>query len=215
MQERVEVVYISDEKFIKITSISIYSLLSNRENYNIKVWLIDNGISSEGKQNLKKLSEEFGQEIVFVSAINLKKSFFIPETVCSNISVYHKLLLASTIDSDKIIYIDGDTIVLTSLYDIWSMDMTDKYIAGVKDTTGLIERAEAGIGKDELYINSGVMLCNLKQWREDRLEKKYIKYMNEHTGKYIFRDQRVINAVCKNKIIQIVYYISRVYFIMI
>ncbi|MCM1126507.1 MAG: glycosyltransferase family 8 protein [Lachnospiraceae bacterium] len=203
MTEKIEVIYICDEKFVKLTAISIYSLLYNNKSNNIKIWLIANGIKKESKGSIIELVHKFHKEIAVVDAIDLKERFIIPKTIYSNLSVYNNLFLASMINAEKAIYIDGDTIILRSLSEMWEVDIKDKYVAGVKDTIGIIERAEAGIGRDELYINTGVMLCNLNLWREDQLEKKYIDYINGHTGKYIFRSQRIINAVCKNKMIQI------------
>lgn len=198
----IQIVYISDENYIALTGISIYSLLKNKKE-DICIWLIDNGISRSSKEKLNEMISRFNEEINFVEAIDISEKFRIPKTIYSNISVYNNLFLASMLDLKKVIYIDGDTLILSSLKKLWDENIENYYIAGVRDTIGIVERAEAGIRKDELYINSGVMCCNLDLWRNNNIENRFIDYINNNPGEFVFRSQRVINGVCKEKILEI------------
>ena len=62
-------------------------------------------------------------------------------------------------------------------------------------------RLVVGLKYNDRYINSGVILINLKKWREDNLEKKFIDFINKYNGDVPCADQGTINGVCKNKIL--------------
>lgn len=199
-EQPINVVYITDNNTVDIMSLSMYSLLYNHANISIKISVIACAISEDRRTRLMDIADKFKADVhLYESSPKLNKMRF-PNTKENNCCAYNTLFLASLVDEDKVIYIDCDTIIDGSLEELWKTDIGEKYIAGVMDTTGVIERREAGIIGNDLYINSGVMLCNLKLWRINGLERSFTEYMNDHVGTYIFRNQRVMNAVCKGRI---------------
>ena len=91
-------------------------------------------------------------------------------------------------DIDKAIYLDSDLIVLDDIQKLWDYDI--EYIAGVQD--GLPKRQANKNGLKHLYINSGVMVMNLKNLRK----LNYIERIEQtQTGKYNLSllDQDIIN----------------------
>ncbi|MBN2161944.1 MAG: glycosyltransferase family 8 protein [Pontiellaceae bacterium] len=83
------------------------------------------------------------------------------------VAAYYRLILPDLCpDDERIIYLDCDIVVRSSLAPLWMMDM-DESIAGVADT-GFDHRgrlAEAGVDLADPYINSGVTVWNLKKMR--------------------------------------------------
>ncbi|MFY7944385.1 MAG: glycosyltransferase family 8 protein, partial [Crocinitomicaceae bacterium] len=53
--------------------------------------------------------------------------------------------------------------------------------------------------RDSLYFNSGVMLINLRKWREENIESKFLEFINEKPEKIKYWDQDVLNFCLKNK----------------
>lgn len=96
---------------------------------------------------------------------------------------------------DKIIYLDCDLIVLDDIAELWEYE--PKYIAGVKD--GLFKRQARKNRLKHAYINSGVMILNLKNLRKlnylERIE-------NTQNGCYNLSllDQDIINIAFENEI---------------
>lgn len=89
---------------------------------------------------------------------------------------------------DKLLYIDIDVVVTGDLYDIYSLDLTDKDVGMVIDEVG-----SHWLGKR--YCNSGVVLMNLKRLRENKhfeiVREKVIK------NKYFMPDQTALNRGLK------------------
>lgn len=60
-------------------------------------------------------------------------------------------------------------------------------------------KMELGFKLEEDYINSGFLLINLKKWRQDNVEEKFIQFMVENQNKFYQHDQGVLNEVFKNQ----------------
>ena len=89
---------------------------------------------------------------------------------------------------DKVISLDVDTIVCDSLLPVWDCDMTGKWMAAVPEHKGNW-KPFGGI-----YLNIGVALYNLKQMREDGIERKLVEMLR--TRKMYFPDQDTLNYYC-------------------
>ncbi len=57
-----------------------------------------------------------------------------------------------------------------------------------------------GLGEDDPYYNSGVLLTDLKQWREQEVQKKLLDFWKSKGGKLFASDQDVINGTLKGQI---------------
>lgn len=98
-------------------------------------------------------------------------------------------------DLDKAIYLDSDLIVLDDIKKLWEYE--PEYIAGVPDP--MYKRQARKNNLKHLYINSGVMVLNLKNLRK----LDYLKAIeNTQNGGYNLSllDQDIINIAFGDKI---------------
>jgi len=94
---------------------------------------------------------------------------------------------------DKILWLDADTIVLKPLDELWNIDISRTFVAGVMDipAIGFHELGEIQINK---YINTGVLLMNLKMMRQYNISDKIIKLLKG--PRMLYPDQDAINVTC-------------------
>ena len=85
------------------------------------------------------------------------------------------------------VWFDCDTIVDADISELFEMDMTGRYFAGVQE-----------FRKGE-YINTGVLVMNLEEIRRDGIDDKLISLLNRK--KLELPDQDAINQVAKGKIL--------------
>lgn len=101
---------------------------------------------------------------------------------------------------DKVIYLDIDIIVYKSLDSMWNLDISDYYLAGVEDLNirhpSNMQNYLAGLNYGD-YINSGVLLMNLKKMREDNITKKITLLFSSLKMKFL--DQDALNLICAKK----------------
>lgn len=96
---------------------------------------------------------------------------------------------------DKILYLDLDMEITGSLRELWDMDMSGFALAGVVDT-GVLKYKLPYINDLSKYMNAGVLLMNLKFFREHELTEKLDELL--HKWSMTFRDQDALNIVCEN-----------------
>jgi lipopolysaccharide biosynthesis glycosyltransferase len=98
-------------------------------------------------------------------------------------------------DVDRVLYLDSDIVVVGKVAPLWSADL-DGALLGAVDIPGsergvinLAMRAEDG------YFNSGVLLIDLKQWRETRALETVLDYVEAYPERMMRDvDQEALNA---------------------
>ena len=119
---------------------------------------------------------------------------------CPHISIamYYRYSLAELLPNlDKVIYLDSDLNVLTSLKALFNTDIADSYFGGVEDIFVQKNTERLGINK---YCNSGVILINLKKWRDENIQEKLYKFTIENKDRLVYPDQDVLNTVLQEGI---------------
>lgn len=200
------VVFNSDERFASVFATSVVSLFeSNRDADAITVYLIENGVSEESKVKFMKIAEEYNRQIIILPMPDLEKlagvKIVIPKY--NRMATYGRLFIASCLPGniDKVIYADCDTIFVDSIAGLWEIDITDYQLGMVNDAQSGGHRKILGIPAEGIYYNSGIMLVNLKRWRKEGLEKRFVDYIRSRGGYVPIPDQGVLNAVCDGSIL--------------
>ncbi len=64
---------------------------------------------------------------------------------------------------------------------------------------------EAGLSADQGYYNAGIILLNLKAWREQRVQERILDYYYINGGSFPTDDQSVINAIVSKQTLTLDY----------
>lgn len=197
---RLDVVYATDENYAMYTGVSICSLLINNKNIGeLVIHIIDNNVTSESKKKLTKLADEFNRRIVFHNSKkmfdNLASKITMKNT--QTITAYACCFMAYLFDSslDKVLYMDGDSLVCGSLSGLCDIDMSDYYVCGVQDIAAPIVREKIGFKQDDYYINSGFLYMSLENIRNANLYSDIIKFIEDVIPTSMHNDQDVVNGI--------------------
>ena len=203
-QKYVNVVYITDDRYAIPTYVSMKSLKENKaDDVYYYVHVICDKVRTRFKLQMMNLeSDDFSIRFVekdnMLARFNIKKVNSIPVTAC------WKFFLGSIFPGmDKILYIDGDTLVLKDMYDLYSTNLGDKYAGVVKDFKVCRKYATKFfkdiVKKNDGYFNSGMMLLNLKKMRDENIGDILIQY--RLNGINYFADQDALNACFGGKVL--------------
>ncbi len=191
------IVYSSSDSYAPIAGVSLYSLLlNNKDSDEINIFIIDNSISSKNKEKFIKMCADFGRTPAFIPIADIEKLAGTSIDIGRwNISTFGRLFEASLLPKsvEKVIHVDCDTMIMSSLEPLWNMDMTAKTVAGALECIGDSYKKEVGLSVNDTYINVGNIMLNLKKIREDNTEDKFKEYIREHS-QLSFVDQAVLNA---------------------
>ena len=176
----ISIVYVINNKHFNSFLISLVSILKNSEFENLNFIILYDDITLFDLQKINELKDirAFGLQTINISNSSFKylptnKDFLI------HILIYNLYRLYNI---DKIIYLHSKTIVRKSLIPLLEINMDNKLVAGVEDISFSKDKSKQLTLKDKLYINDGVLLFNLKEWRTLKIyniTKFYIKNNNK------------------------------------
>ena len=195
----INVFYSGDKNYFKQIFLSTLSMaMHTKESLNIYIMTLDCktkkgeyfAITSEQIAFLEKTIKEYNvdSKITLVRMDDLYEKNMANN--CNKNSVYTPYallrLLSHHLDMlpEKIIYLDTDTMVYNDINELYSIDLEDAEYGAVQDYVG-----HHFFGKN--YINTGVLLLNLKRIRETGLFDKCIDYVA--TKRRFMPDQDAIN----------------------
>ena len=193
------IVYSSSDLYSELASVSIVSILENSNDANeINIYVIDKSISEKHKQEMQEMVERYGRTLYFLPDIDVEA---IADTKIEvfkwHISTFSRLFLLHVLpeDMEKVIYVDCDMIIRHSLVPLWNKDMEGAWVMGADDCRGARYRDDIGIPRDSIYTNNGLMVIDLKAWRENKIEERFIAFIKKYNGNITYVDQGVLNGV--------------------
>ena len=203
--DKIPIIMSSDNKVFFTVATAITSMLENANKntfYDIYVLCTDT-VTNESKNKLSELKKQYDK--FSLSFIDMKDTFKdIPKThkYVNYVSAFKFLIPSLFPQFDKVLYLDTDVIVRTDLTELYSTDIKDNYVAGCLCLVNHITcrdsiSKETGIESMDYYINAGVILMNLKEIRQNKIDKQCIDMIGSFKGSV---DQHIMNKVCYGKI---------------
>ncbi len=197
------IVYTTDDNFIKQVTTSLVSLYENNKT-EVNVYMLLKNVSESNKQILNQTAEAYNQVISLIDLKNIDEYFGQSiNTGGWNDIVLSRLFLDKILPNEveRVIYIDGDTIVRGALLELWNVDLKDNILGAVVEPVISSKRKEIlGLDSKSSYYNAGVLLIDLKQWKAKDAGNRIINYYAEHGYKLFANDQDAINGELKNEI---------------
>lgn len=198
-RESMDILYSSSDSYAFLTGISILSLLDNNKNCDkIHIYIMDNHISSENKDKLVEVVNNYGRQVSFVPMPDMKELTGQEiDTRRWNISTFGRLYMASALPETvhKVLNIDCDTIIMDSIEPLWNTDMRGKVFGGMLECINDRYRRNVGKSIGDYYMNGGIVFLNLDEVRAGDYEKKFTDYITKYGSSLAYLDQDVLNGV--------------------
>ena len=196
--------YTVDNNFVPQLAANICSVVSNHSGIqDITFHVFSNGITEDNQHLLQEVVAKYNQNLAFYDISNFKDALgFDCDTSGWNEIVLARLLMAHFLPNEieRVIYLDGDTIVLGDIALLWNQDLKGCVVGMVPEPTVGPSRLNDLDLNGCLYHNAGVLLVDLKQWRSTCCEDQLLDYCERRSGRLFANDQDALNAVLKDKI---------------
>lgn len=207
--DEIPVFFSTDDNYIPFLDVALASMIENAsKEYKYRIIVLNTGLDPENIAKIK-LRERAGFAIDFIDmSEDLKeiKARF-KNVYHFSIVTYYRLFIASLFpDCDKIVYLDCDLVVLGDVSELYHTDLGDTIFAAapeqfVRNTPEFRVYAEKALGVDpDGYVNAGVLVLSLEQFRRNEIEKKFIKLITEYDFDLLDPDQAYLNYLCDGKI---------------
>ena len=186
---KISIAYAPDDKYVNQTVVSMKSALEHNDQ--VEFIIMYSKLSAESMQKLGAVGGS-------LRLIKMDESQFADLTLSKWVTVqaWFRIKLPDLCkDLDKVLYLDCDTLIRGNLDELFSLDLTDKYLAGVKDVWGVSKYVKRLGMKSGVYVNSGMLLFNCDYCRKEHFFDKVVDFAKNNAKIIEFCDQDSINKV--------------------
>ena len=186
-----------DNNYVMPASVAITSILENKKS-DICIFLLylENNLSEDSKNKLKGITAIYSTQIEFVELSEDKLKGF--PVLRHGLSAYLRMFAPQILpDIDKLLYLDCDLLVEKPLDDLYNVDIERYDMAAVMDLNEVtVPEFLKSIGCNSgHYVNTGVLLMNLKKLRTRDIIGDTVSYLNLYKDLIKFSDQDILNGI--------------------
>ena len=181
------IVLAGDRNYTTQLETTIKSILYH--NRDVKIYILNQDIMPDWFRKPRKIARMLGSEVIDIKLP--EQTVFQNWTKQDHISsiAYARYFIPDYIPEAKVLYLDSDLIVNTSLEKLFSIDLENKLLAAVKDTDGIT-------------FNTGVLLLDNQKCRQEKLKERLIEQsivtireVEEGRFEHFNGDQTIFNQV--------------------
>ena len=195
------IAYHCSDQYAQMLGVSITSLFdNNRDIDNLHVYIISENMGEENRKRLDDLATAYHREITILPMPDINRQYSLGlKKVKSKwmFSSYSRLFLYDILPSsiDRVLFLDSDTLVLSSLDDLWNLEFGQKCFASVIDCLNPKYKRLFSIPAQVPYCNSRIILQNLEAIRKIDAATRIREYIESNNGYIFYMEQTVFNAV--------------------
>lgn len=214
------VVCAADDRYSMPLAVVARSALDNLDyDYSMHLFVIDGGITDANKAKIEKSLDINRCKVAFVpkptAQLKLLEDAFqdlrgkatveTKHILSTSAAAYYRLFIPELLPKhlDRAIYLDCDLVVKSSLKQLWETDFQSNCILAVQDIWSPqiscpnteVPYQELGIPANAKYFNSGVLVIDLRKWRDEAIGSKAIDHLIRYGGCPRTHDQGLLNAV--------------------
>ncbi|SDD32818.1 Lipopolysaccharide biosynthesis protein, LPS:glycosyltransferase [Terribacillus halophilus] len=200
MKKKMHIVSSTDDNYAQHLGMTLGSLLENTSNpEDMVISIIDGGISQQKKQLLKETAAAYGTPLHFLDVDLDAYGGAIASRHISK-AAYYRISIPEMMDPaiERTLYVDCDMLILDDVKKLFDADMNGNIIAAVGDYGEHHRLEKMGITKKDRYFNSGLLLIDMKAWRDNDITEKVLTFINENPDKLAWHDQDALNAILWN-----------------
>ncbi|MCT9080449.1 glycosyltransferase family 8 protein [Streptomyces fulvoviolaceus] len=166
----------------------------------LRLIVLHEQLSPSGQDTVHRLADSLGLSVE-LRRLPARASVGFPVSGWISSAVYLRLAVPHTIDVPRALYLDSDVLVLRSLRPLLQHELHGAALAAVRDPQNpVLERgialpgwSQLGIDGAREYFNSGVMLLDLPNCREQGLFERARRFLHTHREHVRFWDQCALN----------------------
>ncbi|MBE5681136.1 glycosyltransferase family 8 protein [Pantoea agglomerans] len=183
--------------------ITLFSLLSHHPDTAFHAHVFSDSLCEEDVEKLRSLAK--GHRLAITLHIfNRAWVDQLPAVGRYPKSIHYRFLIPETVASysDRVIYIDADTLVVGDYSPLFTLDITDYTLAACNDTPRARHNQCARLRlKHHHYFNSGFMLINIPRWLERQTTARITDVLVTRGAEFGFPDQDALNIVLEDEVL--------------
>lgn len=209
MKNEIPIFFAADNNYLPILDVALRSLIDNAsKDFNYVINVINTGLDQKRCNVIKQLeNENFTINFCDISSSVDKIKQKLKNIYHFSISTWYRLFIQSLFPQyDKALYLDCDLIVLGDISKLYNQDIGNNllgaarcHIVSENDIFSQYAESFCGVSRKN-YLQAGVLVMNLAEFRRVNLEDKFIYLLNKYDFDVIDPDQGYLNAMCNGRV---------------
>jgi len=202
MKKSLNVFFAISKPYFQHFAVAATSLLENNKDLDVKIFIIHDGLAiNDFDELLQYFKHKYNTDIALVDVGNIDFSKF-KTTGYYPKYTYFRLFLADLAPEniDSALFLDADLVVAGSIKELAEIDTAKHLISAVSEASvdDNVQRLNEIGFPAKSYFNAGVILVNLKAWREQKLSDQFIAIAGKYMDKLDWVDQDILNIYFAN-----------------
>lgn len=192
-----------NDSYLTPTGVMLVSMFENNKSRKFHVHVFSGDLNEKSIRALEDVAKRYNAEYTFYPLDDSKFQNLAFSDRLSSVT-YYRDVIPETINPDveKILYLDGDMIVVGDISPLWNTNL-DNYILAAVDDLNAIKSKEFDrlkIPQKYGYFNSGTWLINRREWVKNntsykifsytRANKEILKYLDQDAENVILHERR-------------------------
>lgn len=183
--------------FLQHAAVCLTSLLANNQDYFFDVVVIGRATESLDEDKFRRSVARFSNYSLLFRQFTPPADQVLPLIPQSHytIDTYTRLWAGDFFPAEvnRVLYLDADIVVVGSIGPLWCTDLGGALL-GTVDIPGAEQGVRLlGMRPEDGYFNAGVLLIDLKQWRETHAKDAVLDYITANPERVMY-DQDALNA---------------------
>ena len=208
-QKLIPIFFATDDNYIPFLEVALRSLIENASpNHDYKIHILNTGLKPENMAVISKLeNENFNIEFNDISNCidPIKKQ--LKNVYHFSLVMYYRLFIEKLFpEYQKVIYLDCDIVVLGDISKLFGVNLNGNLVGAIQEqvinsneTFKSYALNAVGVAPEK-YFNSGILLMNLKKFRENSICEKFMYLIDTYNFDVVDPDQAYLNVLCKDKV---------------
>ncbi|MBQ9648977.1 MAG: glycosyltransferase family 8 protein [Prevotella sp.] len=201
-----DIVICINKQYLMPAGVMLCSLFENNKEENIHIHAVLGEGGDQCVGPLEEMVARYHQDICFYQLNDSRLDAFpvglyFQEPFITK-EAYFRLFVMDVLPQEllKVLYLDVDMVICGSIRELWDADISDVAVGAVPDCfyNDVHETNRLGYEVGLGIFNSGVLLINLKYWREHDVMKDFAAYATEAKDHLKYHDQDVLNYVFRH-----------------
>ena len=197
------IVYTSSNAYSKCTGISLFSLLyNNRDIDDLDIYILTTDMDEMNKQKISSMCLEFGRRVFIIDVSPTLQAAQQKLNLASyrgGLNTYARAMANQILPTSlkDALFIDSDTLVCSSLVNIYDCVNDDKVLYGVEEIMllikGLCREDKDLFDSCQHYLNCGILFIDLEKWRELSGDEMIATCVKSYGRQFKVAEQSILN----------------------
>ena len=203
MTDAQHVAFCISDNYSSIVAVTLQSFVDHHTNESVFIFhIVSEAMSADNLAYLKSVIAPRPSWQLVYHPIEKKNLAHIP-TGPFTIHTWYRIFLDQLLpeDVEKVLYLDADTLIASSIDELFQIPLENVAIGAAKDQQNFIiaTKQRIGLPQQHTYVCAGVLLMNLSYWRKHNIAQQILDWAIANAHRLGCPDQDAINVVLREK----------------